>query len=585
MAETLYGGVDPALINRALEAQGSTYRIPMPAMAVPAAPGVQPLTPEEQALGAQLAQQQLDQDVQVAANASHAPQPTVPAMMPSAPVASGPGLDWQPGVQDRVDRAPPAARMSMAQPQPSPGPQMAGTSVGGPSRVPGMPKSPYAGMAREAEQLQGTEESQALSAEVSGDINVETAKDAIQRQGAAQSETGEAVGAVYDKASDAGKKYVDRLKTFDDDQRAVEQRIQGEIDADTKFINEYEPKDRRTKGQRVGSAIAIALGGLGAALQRAVGVQARNTSLDLIQSQIERDLEMQRGMLDNKKTALAAKTSSLGQARERYKDDRDALGFARVLELDGYLKEIEAAKARGLGKEAAAKADELSALLGADRDNTLLTLHGKKADQYRAEAQQARLAKYREDQARAAAARGPSTMDRLKLQEQALKNEKLKQELSGDTTPEMKQDAAKSLRLYEPVVRDRDRLAKMIQQLDADGTDDVPGIGPLAGRVGDWATSARGVELRRSVRRVLKAQLRDESGASISDDELDGYMEDRGMGPTSTNADFMAGLRDVVGEFDQKLTIARRAAGDKKGAASVGQQNELSELTRPHGAQ
>jgi hypothetical protein len=152
----------------------------------------------------------------------------------------------------------------------------------------------------------------------------------------------------------------------------------------------------------------------------------------------------------------------------------------------------------------------------------------------------------------------------------------------------IKQEAAKSLRLYDSAERDAQVLRNTISKLDAQGGNDVPGVGPIAGLAGDWLISAEGVRLRQAAKKVLKAQLRDESGAAISDDELEAYLDDRGMGQNATNTDFLAGARVALEEFEQKRAIARQAAGIGDGAAQPESSNfaeiEARLGARPEGA-
>ena len=132
----------------------------------------------------------------------------------------------------------------------------------------------------------------------------------------------------------------------------------------------------------------------------------------------------------------------------------------------------------------------------------------------------------------------------------------------------MKAEAAKALRLYESAGRDADTMRDALAKMDAKNSDDVPGVGALAGRMPDWATSAEGTKLRRATRRLIKTMIRDESGAAISDEEADGFMEDRGMGLTATNADFKVGMQEVLQEFEQKRALVREAAGKGKASAA-----------------
>jgi hypothetical protein len=593
MAETLYGGVDPALINRALEAQGVAYRVPMAPSPVVADPAFVPAAvqppPEPPPVPAAVngvapsyvASVRAANEREAAANASDTSRYLDEAVIRQNAQAAGVSPDYAVSLARSNGRLPPAApaapeaapapaaapvevvppgaRMSMA--QPSAATQAQGTAPVQPKSVgPRMPASPFGAMERDARQRYGVEQGQADAAEMSGDINTESARVAIEEQGQAQRQTGDAMAETFERAGAASAGYADRLKVLEGTQREAEQRIQGEIEADTKFINEYEPKDRRTKGQRVASALAVALGGLGRAFSAAAGIQTRNTALDLIQSQIERDLEMQRGMLDNKKTALAAKSSALGQARQRYQDDREALNFARVVELDGYQKQIEAEKAKGMGQEAAAKADELSALLGAQRDNLLQGLHGAKAERYRAEAQAAAMAKYQEDRARAAAARGPSTMDQLKLQEQALKNRKLAQELGegGGLDPKVKA----KVQSQERVIQLIDKIQKLRKENPVERG--LPGWLPGVSAPAELGTLEREFDLEYKNAKELGSL---DNGTLAVLDELRGNAASWG------------------GDAGAKLDIIKRNTENAR-AMELGQRtpDELESMTRPHGA-
>lgn len=153
----------------------------------------------------------------------------------------------------------------------------------------------------------------------------------------------------------------------------------------------------------------------------------------------------------------------------------------------------------------------------------------------------------------------------------------------------LKQEAAKSLRLYESAEADARVLRDQISKLEAKGSNDVPGVGPLAGWLPNGLTSAEGVRLRQAAKKVLKAQLRDESGAAIGEDELEAYMNDRGMSETATNADFYAGMKNALSEFELKRAIARQAAGQGDGTPETSPAANYAELearlgARPRGA-
>ena len=113
-------------------------------------------------------------------------------------------------------------------------------------------------------------------------------------------------------------------------------------------------------------ALAVGLGqmvdqnNLTAGLMQGLNVQTNNadSTVAMIQRGIDRDLDEQRALLDNKKTALVAKGTELGQLRDRYGDKLDTMKLARSMKLDQAIQEMEAIKNRGLAGEALSTADE-----------------------------------------------------------------------------------------------------------------------------------------------------------------------------------------------------------------------------------
>ena len=192
-------------------------------------------------------------------------------------------------------------------------------------------------------------------------------------------------------------------------------KVQQEQRADAEFIRSYVPSDRRTTSQRVMGAIAVALSGIADGMMAGAGGQgyAMERTLGIINTSIDRDIDLQQRMLDNKKTALAAKNTELGQMRERYGDSVEAIKLARVMKIDQYQKELDAVIAGGATQDAAFAAKDTQAQLKMQSDQLEFEVYGSRFQQ--------------ELRAR----QGMGASQRLSLEGKALDNEKKRQELAA----------------------------------------------------------------------------------------------------------------------------------------------------------
>lgn len=412
MAGNQYGGQTPDQMNAALAAGGFSYRVPTQVASAP--PGVAPTgdlafpdAPQESlsmgppvddslafpnapmvepasgtdlvppgSLGAQLYQHN-----------QSAYQLQEPAVAPAVAVSGGPGaLAQQPQSIQSVNP------FQLRQPQI----QRPGI---------GMPSGPYGRMAKEAGASAASELEQQDAALLQGDIAGAGREQALADQAEGSAETAAAAERVYGRMGDAERNLAAQNEAAARAQSAAaDQRIR-DIDQDSQDIEKFEVKDRRTSGQRAMSAIAIGLGELGAGISRAFGVGGQqNTALQIVNQQMDRDLDEQRAVLDNKKTALGAKQTALGLARQRYQDEGEARQFARVLQLSAFEKELEAAKAKGMGKDAMTVADGQIAALQQQRSELYANLHGSRYEKNVADKQQLEILGIKDQQAKAAAA-------------------------------------------------------------------------------------------------------------------------------------------------------------------------------------
>lgn len=292
------------------------------------------------------------------------------------------------------------------------------------------------------------------------------------------------------------------------------ERHQASIDAvrqrqrdDADFIRTFEPSDRRTTGQRVMGALAVALAGVADGMMAAGGGQpsAVRATLGIIDKSIDRDLDYQREMVNNKRTALAASNTELGQMRERYGDNVDAMKMARVVKLDQYQRAIDSALQQGASAEAVAAGKDTQAQLELQKQQLMYEVYGA---QYQAEMR-----------ARA----GGGLMGQLKVQEQMLKNEKLRGEL-GEGKPLTAEQ--KKRQSFLTGTEDSARvLARAVGQGKA-----APGM--IGRNTPDMLKGSSDIELENATAAMEAILLRDESGASISEQDQAakraGWGRDRG---------------------------------------------------------
>ena len=562
-------GFDPTKANEALTRLGSTYRVPVPAQVASVPAGVSPvgglpvdtleaLSPAEQAFAQRAAaagDEQRTQDALADMTRMPGVAHEAPQALPSVG-AGTPSLEWQPPT-------PPAARVQSVNPFQTQG-------VEGPARAPlfaqpragaANPRSPIAGMAKDAGFRAEEERIAAEEAQAGIDTAVAGQQDAIRRQAQAQEEGGKAQEALLLKASALQQRQAREAMDADADQAAIEAGKLTNMEKDAEEIGKFEVKDRRTAGTKAMAAIAIGLGELGAGISRAFGVGGQqNTALQIINDGVEKSLQAQEALLNNKKTALGAKQTALGIAQARYKDAKVARQYAHELETAGTIKELEAAKAKAGSPEAKAVADGLIARLSEGLHGSQLARHQSLYDRDLAQAQQLRLAKYDEEKRAASGGRQDLTMEQL---EYLVKNKQAtadqqksyaeaKNKLEVDGKGHLSDGDKKLARLaagVEPAYK------HLLKYTGADA--EIPYFGVREGTewIPDVTTPKETLLFRASNAAIDNVLLRDESGASISDSDI--AAKKRSWGEGSGDPEIRKeGMRRKLAEFE-----ARRANG------------------------
>lgn len=488
----------------------------LPPLGTPAAPVAAPaaapvntfqaLTPEEQALGAMQAEQQALVDAQVEANPYHSGGGASPA---PAVVSTAPGLDWMPPEQAAMQPATEEeALAAMVRPQPEAAPMRQPGQV----RVGGGIPNPIPGMLADTTQRRQEAESAAKASEEAGNEAVNDAKQAAKEIGKARAESYGNVADIQQRTASEGQAFVDQLTELEDSRNKAIERVRSEERQISDFISNYEPKDRRTIGQRVMSALAV---GLASLFDGIGGTNNGDQVASMISRGIDRDLEMQREMLNNKRTALAAKNTELGQVREKFGDSVDNLKLARAMKLDQAAQEIEAAKARGLQGEALAVADQTIAQLRLERENLLMGINQEKAQRYLAQEQQLKMTRYQQSLPRV-----QSEKERLDLESKRLANEKARRELEGGG-PERKLNEGE-LKLK----RDLEGLAnggvfERVYGYVARGDNPYVGVRGVGAMAPQIFTPSDNIRYKRDLLSLGMSVLRDKSGAAMPANEVE----------------------------------------------------------------
>jgi hypothetical protein len=132
-------------------------------------------------------------------------------------------------------------------------------------------------------------------------------------------------------------------------------------------------------------------------------------------------------------------------------------------------------------------------------------------------------------------------------------------------------DAKKSVldELTKAKIGTSDAALKQLESLmKQTGGADVPGVGPLAGRLPDFAISEQGKQLRASYNQFVNLTLRDISGAAVTESERENFLKQYGGGQaTSSEQTFKASLyaaRDLIEKGKERIlaSMDSRAVGE-----------------------
>lgn len=507
------GGYDPELMRRAREAMGYA-----PMSAPPGAPmSGGDLLAEQDAL---LAQQQAED----AAMAGGAMLP--PDQVMSVPPAALPPEENQQSLMSEPLASYPEERPAQAE-QPAGPPTPRPTQLGGQRRLAGGGgiANPLPAMVRDA----GARRDQAAKglndAQLAGDVAAAGLEQSAEELSATRQKTFEDIAKQRDAASRANTQAAQRLDDELDTHMKARAKVETRQREVANFIGSYQPKDRRNMGQKVLGALAVTFArmtdqvNLAAGLNIGLNVQTNlgATTASMIERGIDRDLEQQRMMLENKRTQLAAAGTELGQLDQRYGQRRENVLLGKAMKIDQAIEAMEGIKARGLGEEQSVLAnqtiDELR-LKRAEIDQQVMKADYEKAYQ---EERQGKLAIFAQ-QAAAAAARAKankplSAKEALELEGKALDNEGKRRDLARGPAAKLtaeQQKQASYLTGYESSAR---TLATAVA-----GGEAAPGA--IEKSLPDAFRSTDALAAQTAENAMIEADLRIESGASISDGDI-----------------------------------------------------------------
>jgi hypothetical protein len=93
------------------------------------------------------------------------------------------------------------------------------------------------------------------------------------------------------------------------------------------------------------------------------------------------------------------------------------------------------------------------------------------------------------------------------------------------------------------------RMPEDIALLESYAGKDVPGMGPIAGYMPNWATSEKGIGTRQAAMRLLNAVIYMSTGKTINPEEAVRQLEARGLGYNATSEQFTQGVASLEREM------------------------------------
>lgn len=163
-------------------------------------------------------------------------------------------------------------------------------------------------------------------------------KTGVTTEQQAMQEQAELASGQHRQQGDLIGQLADQIQTFDDakrlaearrmeEQRGKEQEIGRLIeDVQTSKVDPGRLWGSSNTMAQIGAALAIAVTGFAEGMSGKGG----NSALDRLNGLIDKDIDAQKGIIDNKKAALMGKRTLLGEMRQRFGDERQAEMATRI---------------------------------------------------------------------------------------------------------------------------------------------------------------------------------------------------------------------------------------------------------------
>lgn len=324
-------------------------------------------------------------------------------------------------------------------------------------------------------------------------------------------------------------------------------------------------RSRGVLGQ-IGAAVAMATGAFAEAFSG-----APNRAAQIIDSAVARDLEAQRTDIQQAHSAAEGQRGVLALMRQQYDDEAAAVDAAKAAMLGEAARraEIEAAQARS--EDTRLRAAELRTQLEAQAQaaqesaamrEALAQLEFRRTLAQTVEAEgDARVSLANADRAerRAAGGGGPGRVSAERL---AIFDRLVARNVPRDRAARLAgiPDGIDPSTLGEGGEVDPGALERFAQRMqplvDADvtlrqledsvaGDSDISGVGPVAGRLPNFIAGEEGRTVRRRALQVSMALLRAQSGAQVSDQEAERFLQSIGLNPTATEDEWRNGLVEL----------------------------------------
>jgi hypothetical protein len=342
-----------------------------------------------------------------------------------------------------------------------------------------------------------------------------------------------------------------------------------QMEADAAEVNALQaPRDRRSDATVAMGAIAVALSGIGDAMMVLAGGRSdfSGRALDIINQAVERDLNEQREANQLVKDRAAGSEERFGRVDQEALTEEQRTAIRTAAIRDRYAARLDEIAEQQRGTNAA--------MVATDAGFALRQQAAQQREQVADEL--AREQYHRADQlelmrAKLAGAGGMTTEKKLKLEEQALKNEKLRQELASGPERKLNEAEGKILRAAQGAAGSRQNIERGLRTgMPWFGTRGVSEV-----LVPDRFATNEAAAFDADLDQIADVVLRDKSGAVISDPEVERELRDARSG---NDARAMRAVKRLLERYDAR---ARSVGLDPMTGQPAGRQQPPAQTADP----